>query len=68
MGCPIYTAVLWSLAAAALAPAHPSPRYHNGPMSFSLTSWRRGAAAPLCPHLHSQRGLPGTPPWLAVCF
>lgn len=68
MGCPIYTAVLQSPAAAALVPARPLPRYHSGPTSFSLTGWRRGAPAPLCLHLHSQRGLPGTPLWLAVCF
>lgn len=39
------------------------------PVSFSLIGWWRGAAAPRCLHLCTQRGLPGTnPAWLDVCF
>lgn len=69
MGCPIYAALPWSPAAAALALAHPLPRYCDGPMCFSLISWRRGAAAPHCPHLRTQRGLLGTTTTcLDVCF
>lgn len=42
-------------AAAALVPARPLPRHCDGPASFSLMGWRRGAAAPHRPH-HSLAG------------
>lgn len=45
------------------------PRNCDGPASFSLMGWRRGAAAPTARRLHSQRGSPGTTaPGLGVCF